>query len=245
MKKKIFITFSILILITSLIVLARENIKLRSMIKDSNEDKIVAIANNKTIIERKITKHSNNPRYKLNIYYPYTSYKLLNSSIKKKIKTEIDLLLDTIKEYGVRPNQYYSLFINYDKYNYKNYVSYVFYISSYTGGAHPNNTIWTISYDEDKNKIISIDNLVKKDPNILNTLSTFSKDALKKDKRFKDTNNDIKSMIEDGTKPINDNFKNFAFSEDGLIIFFEQYQVAPYSFGNFEVIIPYSKLSMI
>lgn len=52
-------------------------------------------------------------------------------------------------------------------------------------------------------------------------------------------------MIEDGTKPINNNFKNFAFSEDGLIIFFEQYQVAPYSFGNFEVIIPYSKLSMI
>lgn len=177
MKKKIFITFSISILITSLIVLAIENMKLKSMIKDSDENKIVAIANNKTIIERKIIKHSNNPRYKLNIYYPYTSYKLLNSSIKEKIKTEIDLLLDTIKEYGVQPNQYYSLFINYDKYNYKNYVSYVFYISSYTGGAHPNNTIWTISYDKDKNKIINIDDLVKNDPDILNTLSTFSKDA--------------------------------------------------------------------
>lgn len=241
--KKYLVVAVIIVLCISTFILIRDNLKLRNSINDAAN--VIAINNNETTLEKKIVKRSDNPRYKLNIYYPYTSYELLNKTIEEKIKTEINLLLDAIKEYGVRPNQYYSLFINYDKYSYKNFLSYVFYISSYTGGAHPNNTIWTISYDIDTNEIIDINDLIKKDPTILDTLSSYSKSALKKDKRFNDTSSDIKEMIDEGTKPNVDNFKNFAFSNDGLIIFFEQYQVAPYSFGNFEVVIPYSKLYVI
>lgn len=241
--KKYLVVIVIIILCISTFILIRENLKLRHSV--NNVTHVIAINNNETTLEKKIVKRSDNPRYKLNIYYPYTSYELLNKTIEEKINAEISSLLDTIKEYGVRPNQYYSLFINYDKYNYKNFLSYVFYISSYTGGAHPNNTIWTISYDINTNKIIDINDLIKKESNILNTLSSYSKSALKKDKRFNDTSSNIKKMIDEGTKPNIDNFKNFAFSNDGLIIFFEQYQVAPYSFGNFEVVIPYSKLYVI
>lgn len=241
--KKYLVVAVIIVLCISTLILIRDNLKLRNSINDAAN--VIAINNNETTLEKKIVKRSDNPRYKLNIYYPYTSYELLNKTIEEKIKTEINLLLDAIKEYGVRPNQYYSLFINYDKYSYKNFLSYVFYISSYTGGAHPNNTIWTINYDIDTNEIIDINDLIKKDPTILDTLSSYSKSALKKDKRFNDTSSDIKEMIDEGTKPNIDNFKNFVFSNDGLIIFFEQYQVAPYSFGNFEVVIPYSKLYVI
>ena len=49
-------------------------------------------------------------------------------------------------------------------------------------------------------------------------------------------------MLLEGTSPKEENFKNFAFSKDGLILFFEQYQVAPYSEGSFRVVIPYDKI---
>jgi len=52
-------------------------------------------------------------------------------------------------------------------------------------------------------------------------------------------------MLESGTRPTLQNFKNFAFGDDGLILFFENYQVAPYFYGSFQVKIPYSKLDFL
>lgn len=49
-------------------------------------------------------------------------------------------------------------------------------------------------------------------------------------------------MLYEGTKPIKENFNNFIFSKNGLIIYFPQYQIAPYSQGEFNVIVPYNLL---
>ena len=38
------------------------------------------------------------------------------------------------------------------------------------------------------------------------------------------------------------NFNTFALTNDGLLIFFGRYQVAPYYKGEFEVLIPYKYL---
>ena len=121
-------------------------------------------------------------------------------------------------------------------------MSYVFYISTYTGGNHPNNTIWSITYDIDNDKIITIHNLVDEQPNILDKLSIETRNTLKKDKRFEKDKDMTNSMMLEGTKPSKKNFKNFAFSSEGFTVFFEQYQVAPYSYGSFEITIPYNEL---
>ena len=42
----------------------------------------------------------------------------------------------------------------------------------------------------------------------------------------------------------NDNFKNFAFTPNGFTVYFNRYQVAPYSYGSFYIIIPYSELNI-
>jgi hypothetical protein len=60
-------------------------------------------------------------------------------------------------------------------------------------------------------------------------------------KKLSDTLQD-KWMISEGTKPEANNFRNWNLEEDGILITFEEYQVAPYVYGAQEVEIPYSVL---
>ena len=99
-------------------------------------------------------------------------------------------------------------------------------------------------FDNDKvivsaNKIITIKDLINSDPMILEKLSSFSYNVLSNDNAFKNSN--ILSMLKDGTAPTIDNFKNIVFSNNGLIIYFERYQIAPYYFGEIALTYPYKK----
>ncbi len=53
----------------------------------------------------------------------------------------------------------------------------------------------------------------------------------------------VSDMIEEGTVPDYQNYRNFYYNDRGLVFIFEQYQVAPYSSGIIEVIVPYSILN--
>ena len=174
--------------------------------------------------------------YDISINFSNTEYEILNKEINKSLETYIDIF----KQSMVDIDKTYTLNINHSIYEYKNYISYVFYAESYTGGAHPSHDIWTITYDKYLNKIVDIDTLINKNSNILNIFSKISREKLLYDKRIVDTN-----MMLEGTKPIKNNFSNFAFSKDGLILFFEYYQVAPYSSGDFKVTIPYSDIDIL
>ena len=176
----------------------------------------------------------------IRITYPRTEYSVLNEKIKKYVNS----LLEEFMEYGeatIQPVFSYTLDMYYEKYSYQDYLSYVFFTSMYTGGAHPNNTIHTVTYDKKKKQIVTISDLVNIYPDLLNILSEESRKILKKYPSFQ-TPYFQEDMLIEGTEPRLENFRNFTFSKDGLIIFFEQYQVAPYSFGKFEITIPYSKL---
>lgn len=174
--------------------------------------------------------------------YPRTEYSVLNEKIKKYV----DSLLEEFMEYGeatVQPDFTYTLDMYYEKYTYQDYLSYVFFTSMYTGGAHPNNTIYTITYDKQKNQIITISDLTKDNADLLQILSEESRTILKKYPSFQ-TPYFQEDMLLEGTEARLENFRNFAFSKDGLILFFEQYQVAPYFDGSFRVVIPYSKIGI-
>lgn len=175
--------------------------------------------------------------YKIQAYYPNTIYNNLNKFIDKNIKSYIYKFFSDIKDFNVQQDQYYTLYITYDSYIYQNYLSYVFYIEYYTGGAHPNHEIWTVNYDTKLNKVITTSDLIYYNPNILKTFSKISRNNLINNERIVDIN-----MLMSGTEPIKDNFKSFVFSNNGLIIFFERYQVAPYSSGDFKLTIPYNQI---
>lgn len=190
----------------------------------------------------KVIKTSNaskeNNSYKMNINYPITNNDLLNKEIEKTINNYKIQFHNDLKNLPNNPN--YQLDINYKKYDYNNYISYIFYIESDLRGAHPSHQINTINYNTKENKLVTIDNIVEYSSNILNTLSHLSREHLKNIKIFKD--NDINEMMISGTKPTKNNFKNFVFTKNGLMIIFERYQIAPYFFGEYNITIPYYKL---
>lgn len=223
--KKIIILISLIIIITLIIMYLNKNTIKYIKVATTNENKINEV-NNET---------------KIKIYFPNTNYKVLNKEIKKVIYNNLSEFKTSLKEQNNLPYQYYTLFITYDEYMYQEYISIVFYIETFMGGAHPSHDIKTINYNIDKNKIITIEDIYEKNKNILNKFSIYSREKLLKEEKYSDNN--IKSMLLEGTKPTLDNFKNFSYTEDGFKIYFNYYQIAPYYYGSSVIAVPYNYIN--
>lgn len=140
--------------------------------------------------------------------------------------------------------------------NNNQYISVLTRIGGYTGGAHPYEEVVTYNYDVKNKKEMTLADLFVNNPNYLNQISEISRKILIE--RFtenlgndfdseKDRQTYIKEVIEpminDGTDPTKpENFANFTFSKDKLIIHFGQYQVGPYVAGQQDVEMPLTLL---
>ena len=179
----------------------------------------------------------NNEKYNIDIYYPNKSFDLLNTDIKAKLQKIVE---DFKSKADFEHDNSYTLQVSFDCYEYKNYMSFAFNVFTDVGGAHPNTITFTINYDIKNNKIIDIVELTKIYKYVLKVFSTNSYNSLKDDKSITEYGNE--DMLKVGVEEKTDNFKNFVFDKNYIIIFFNQYDVAPYVSGSFVVKIPYSEL---
>ncbi len=181
--------------------------------------------------------------YSVRIYYPETKYKELNDEIFNFITNKLN---DFKNDIGVINKEELSYKFNYDvtfnSYEYGDYISIVIDTTYYSGGAHPNEYIKSFNYDIKENKMITIEDLIIKNKDIIAILSENSYNILKQEERIKKYSNE--KFLSGGTSKNQENFSNFAFSKDGLIIFFNKYQVGPYVAGSFEVKLPYDILNL-
>ena len=159
---------------------------------------------------------------------------ILVLSIENLIKELNILLINIVEKLRILPLMIIII--------YKDYISLVFYSELFLGGAHPNHYIDTVIYNTKNNSFININDLINIDKNILIKLSNISREELLRNKVL--SNSDVKEMLMDGTSPKTDNFKRLALTDEGIIIFFERYQIAPYYFGDYNILIPYSKLNL-
>lgn len=173
--------------------------------------------------------------YEIKINYPLTGYKKLNEEIKKIVNKYMKDFKNDLPSKDIPVDMTYTLIIDFKDFYYNNYVSFIFYIEYFTGGAHPNHDIVTINYDKTTDSFIKIENLLEKNKDILDIFSKISRKKLINDPKIT-----VTSMMYEGTKPTKDNFKNFVFTKDGILLLFNYYQVAPYSQGEFQIIVPYS-----
>ena len=194
------------------------------------------------IINKQNTKNKYNINHNDNnitINYPSTNYPKVNTLIKEYLDTSINnfknITLDKTK------TTYY-LIINYKEYHYHNLISYIFFSESFIGGAHPIHLIKSFTYNINTNLFITINTLTKNNPNILNELSNYTYHTLSNKKIFQ--NQVVNDMLKEGTIPTTNNFKNILFTDKGLIIYFERYQIAPYYYGDYNITIPYKDLNL-
>lgn len=175
--------------------------------------------------------------YFVEINYPVTNYPELDQRIEEEIQKYVTEFERTLSSPAVQPNQAYSLLISYETYHYQSYLSYQFSVFMDTGGAHPNHFLWTIVFDQEKEEIFLLTDWLKCQPNLLEFLSHYSRQELIQKEGIVNT-----SMMIEGTKPTIENFSHFVFDTQGVIFFFEYYQVAPYSSGEFQILIPYEQI---
>ncbi|HEX9334170.1 MAG TPA: RsiV family protein [Anaerolineales bacterium] len=106
------------------------------------------------------------------------------------------------------------------------------------GAAHPGLYSITVNYDLGQGKELTLDDLFLPASNFLEVISNYCVNELSKQPFFD-------SSFSDGAQPTLDNYRNWNITPDGLMITFDEYQVAPYAAGPQTVIVPFSELQAI
>ena len=118
-------------------------------------------------------------------------------------------------------------------------LSIVWKTASYTGGAHGNLEITTTTYDMKRGALIDLYDVFENLDTALDVMSRYCTKALTKS--LGDMYND--DMLRSGTAPEAENFSSFALTPEGIRIFFQPYQVAPWAAGSQVVDIPLDALA--
>lgn len=174
------------------------------------------------------------PKHEIHMDVPTISDPLLKQLVMKKLNSFKNEFLKSICGVADQKDFTYTFFVTSKIITYQNYVSLAFFIETYTGGAHPNHDIWTIVYDKNQKQVVSFDVQFQKNPSFLSFVST----SVRGDFFFSPHIFNTLWMME-GTQPKKENFERFLFTEKGILFYFIPYQIAPYSSGTFEAIVPY------
>ena len=168
--------------------------------------------------------------HQININMPQEQNEILKTEIQNFIKQEKEKFLNQITDSEIQKEITYTLDITYKNFYDQKYDSYLFLVTTYTGGAHPNTTFWTLNLNRETNTLLTIDSLVEKNPRFLNKVSLLIRKKLLLNSKIVNT-----TMMMEKTKPIKENFTKVIITNSGFYFFFPPYQIAPYSSGSFEV----------
>ena len=105
------------------------------------------------------------------------------------------------------------------------------------GQMHPIDYYETINYDLQHGRILNQHDIFQ--PGYLKVFSHYSRNFIRTTYDLTGTTDD---WLNEGTKPKETNFPNWNIVPDGILIAFEDYQIGSHSFGQLELIIPYTEL---
>ncbi|HXF86296.1 MAG TPA: DUF3298 domain-containing protein [Anaerolineales bacterium] len=192
---------------------------------------------------------SQSPTYSINAQIPKligsedARVRALNKQVNDLIQQEIEYFRENIiRHMPLTPlsngsffeAQYTLVFQSGDLWSFKfNFTGYA------DGAAHPYHYSTTLNYDLEQGGKLSFDQLFLPDANYLEVISSYCIAELsKRDIGFY-------AGFEQGAEPIAENYRNWNISNEGLMITFDEYQVAPYAAGPQIVIVPYPVLAKV
>ena len=121
----------------------------------------------------------------------------------------------------------------------KEYISFSVNIYYFVGGAHGVTEVDAFNYDVKKKADITINDFLGNSQQALQKLSQIAAQQVTSQIQSSGVPIDdiLTQMIQQGTQPTMDNYRNFNFNYDSLTIYFQQYQVAPGYLGPLTVIL--------
>ncbi|MBI3173375.1 MAG: DUF3298 domain-containing protein [Chloroflexi bacterium] len=165
-----------------------------------------------------------------------------NVSMQMTVNEMVNGFKDSMKDQPATPIVAGSSFdVKYELLSPSGYIySVKFNVMGYTdGAAHPYHFSKTVTFNLETGKEVTLDKLFLPGSNYLQILSDISKtDLSARDIGFDPT-------FFTGADPTPENYKSWNITADGLLITFDEYQVAAYAAGPQTVTIPYSALKDI
>lgn len=199
--------------------------------KSITQEKLVQDQNNKRV---QIIKESTQ-KYEIDFKYPITNFEVLDKQIQKFVTEQINSFKLETENVDTKNLIKFGLYADYSIVeNSFEIINVDFMVSIYTGGAHPNSYQQTFVYDNQKNKVVTLQDLF--DVDYLGKIAELSFENLKN--KFNKTEIDL-DWLRNGTDPLPENYQNFVIEKDSVKFIFPPYQVAPYAFGTVEVVISF------
>jgi hypothetical protein len=212
-----------------------------------------AFAQDPVFTHKEIKKESKKPKWELSISYPQiinpfnAGEKGFNETVRQRFYAERDTFIAEMKDWEINDynremGSYYEL-NDTVMYSANSFVSvYVSGNSYFSGAAHPNNWSFSINYDLEKNKEITLGDMYS--AGYLNVLSAYCiKEIIKQKKQDMDTSYvPDDEWLKSGAGPDEKNFEVFNPTKEGFLITFITYQVGSYAEGPTEVFVPYTVL---
>lgn len=210
------------------------------------------------VINRNIKEKNDYKNYMIDVNYPeieglndIKEQEIINNKIKNIVDVEINdfkncehfIKLDSEEYLELKEDNGLLAVEGFKEINYNtfllsnNIISLLFTIDTYyPGAAHHMTRTLPFNYNIVNGSNIMLEDLFKSDFDYLNFVSDYCVKDLREQPIY--TWEDI---AENGASPDENNFRSFILKEESLIIFFDPYQVAGFSYGIIEVRIPYSK----
>jgi len=204
-----------------------------------------SISGTVTLSSSPLNEESQAPVYKISGQIPLLDgstdarVQAFNAELKEIIQKEIEAFKNNLAEVTPTPGgNGSSLNVQYELVSQKgDFWSLKYNISGYTdGAAHPYHYTITVNHDLESGKDIALNEVFQPNSNYLQVLSNTCKAQLAtRDIGFEG--------FEQGADPTPENYHNWNVSEEGLVITFDEYQVAPYAAGPQTVMVPFSELA--
>ena len=170
----------------------------------------------------------------LNVSYPNYDNLYADSVISDFTKGLVKEFRSFTGDEKISENWSSEMQVSYEEYFAKDgIVTVVFNIYQFTGGAHGNTFISSITMDSKNNRTLHLKDFVPQAD--FKNLQTITRKILSEKLDFDE-------FIDDGTAKWSD-FSSFAVTDTNIIFWFSPYQVAPYAYGLQKVIIPKKTIS--
>jgi hypothetical protein len=183
--------------------------------------------------------------YEIDFKFPVTGNKIIDSEIMKNVDQITNTFSEEAESFlieSIVEERKYSMIGSYESHLGPKYDTFVFLVSVDFGGAHPNHFYRTITFDKNA-KVLTLQDVLNKEIGTSEVLDKISELTRRNISEKLGENTNIE-MLNAGTKPDFENFKNFYVKDNQLVLLFEPYAVAPYAYSTQEASVGFDELKI-
>ena len=152
-------------------------------------------------------------------------------AFRDQVEAEAKKTYEELTKAGIEVSPYEAI-TKYQIRNLKDYLSLTIIYYQYTGGAHGIYQVISHNYDLASGNRLELKDIFKEGYNYKEVINKIIKESIEKRPE---------EFFPDAFQGISDN-QSFYIGRDGITVYFQSYEIAPYSAGNPEFLIPYSAI---